>query len=128
MVSSSVAGKKATEMSETAQQWLDSLAGDGCCLACALRPAGQGALQRTWDPQVSAEALDYATRAVSDLFRVLRLHRLPSHYLQWSFERGVLHCLRREDDCIFVVVARRDQPLSEVKLAEWAQAFMGSAS
>ncbi len=111
-------------MSDAAQPWLDSLAGDAFCLACALRLPGQVAVQRAWDPQVSAESLEYATRAVSDLFRVLRLHRLPSHYLQWTFEHGVLHCLRRDDDWLFIVVARRDPPLPEAHLAGWAQGFM----
>jgi hypothetical protein len=112
-------------MSATAEVWLSSLAGDASCMACAVRPPGQVAVQRVWDPQIPAESLEYATRAVSDLFRVLRLHRLPSHYLQWTFEHGVLHCLRREDDWLFIVAARRDPPLAEAHLAEWAQGFMG---
>jgi hypothetical protein len=111
-------------MSEAAQQWLNGIPDHAACVACAVRPPGQVAIQRTWDPAVATESFEYATRAVSDLFRVLRLHRLPSHYLQWTFEQGVLHCLRREDDWLFVVLVRRDVPLSESVLAELGQGFM----
>lgn len=111
-------------MAAGAQQWLDSLADDAPCLACAVRPPGQAALQRVWESQVPTDSLEYATRAVFDLFRVLRLHRLPSAYLQWTFEQGVLHCLLRPDDWLLVVVARREPPLSEAQLAEWAEGFM----
>jgi hypothetical protein len=112
---------------EAAQQWLDSLAEHPGCLACMVRPAGQGSLHRSWDPDLSDSGLEQASRSALDMFRILQLHRLPAQYLQWSFERGILHCLRRQDDWVLVVAARRNPPLPESHLASLGQAFMEAA-
>jgi len=111
-------------MVEGAQQWLESLSGHPACLACIVRPPGQAGLVRNWDSTLEDTAVEHASRTALDMFRILKLHRLPSQFLQWTFESGVLHCLWRADEWVLVVLSRRDPALPEEHLAGLGQAFM----
>ena len=111
-------------MEERIRPWLDSLEGHRSCLAWVVRHASQPSIQRAWNSTLAVEALEYATRSVADLFRVLQLHKQPSRYLQWTFEEGALHCVQRLDGWILVVVAQRQPALPEEQLASWVQSFI----
>ena len=45
-------------------------------------------------------ALEQAWRSVADTFEVLAAQRLPPTRLTWTFERAVLHSVRRVDGAI----------------------------
>jgi hypothetical protein len=111
-------------MIESAHHWLESLAAHPACLACVVRPTGQGALIRSWDSALDDSALDLASRSALDMFRILKLHRLPSEFLQWTFQSGVMHCLWRPDGWVMMVLSRREPALPEETLASLGQAFM----
>jgi hypothetical protein len=111
-------------MIQTFQAWLDALPATSGILAWAVRLAeGQLAI-RTLSPSISREALDNATRGASDALRVLQLHRLPAHHLQWSYERGTLHCLRREDQAMLAVLLGHEPTVPRELVSAWASDFL----
>jgi hypothetical protein len=111
-------------MSEVVRQWLASLEGHPSCMACAVRLPRQAAMVRSWDGATQEAALDHAARSVVDVFQILKLHRLPSQYLQWTFASGNLHALCRGDEWALLVVSRKEAPLPEDYLQELAAAFL----
>lgn len=111
-------------MADVVRQWLASLEGHPSCMACAVRLPRQSAVVRSWEESVGESALDHAIRSVVDVFQILKLHRLPSQYLQWTFAGGVLHALCRADEWALLVVSRKDAPLPQEYLQELAAAFM----
>jgi hypothetical protein len=107
------------------QIWLDALPVEPGVLACAIRFPSQGWIGRVFDSTLDRQALDQATRCVMDTFRVMKLHRWPSQYLQWSYERGRVHAVRRADDWVLVVIASAEAAVTEALLRSWVEAFMG---
>jgi hypothetical protein len=111
-------------MVEAAGAWLGNLEGHPSCMACAVRPPGKKALVRVWNADIEDAAMDNATRSVLDVFQILKLHRLPSQYLQWNFSGGIMHALCRSDEWALLVVSQKEPPLPEDYLQELAAGFM----
>lgn len=54
-----------------------------------------------------ALALEQGWRVVSDTFQVLAAQRIPPTRLSWTYEKAVLHCVRRHDGVILGILVMR---------------------
>jgi hypothetical protein len=89
---------------ERVDAWLGAVGLPAGVMACVVRFPDQTILVRILSDVVLPAALENASRCAGDVFRVLKVHRLPSVRLRWGFEGGVLHCARRPDDVVLAVL------------------------
>jgi hypothetical protein len=94
-------------------------------MAAGVRSAAQTTDSKVWTGGFSEAALANAWRCVDDTFRVMRLHRFPTHQLRWTYDQAVLMAVRRADGCLLLVLTQVElTPEGEVVLASWVKAFL----
>lgn len=103
-------------MRERLNTWLQEAPLPEGVLAAAIRFPDQSTCVRIQDDSVTAGALDNASRCAGDVFRVLKVHRLPSLLLRWGFQGGILHCARRPEDIVLVLLAPAGTDVSALQV------------
>ena len=111
-------------LKEAATEWLRRTPSVRGVLLRGLRFPDQTIVCDVDSRDLTAAALEQAYRAVADTFQWLLPRQIPSAQIVWSYDRTVLHCVRRADKTILgaMVSARpgeADLPSLERQLAEF---------
>jgi hypothetical protein len=89
----------------TLEDWLNTRPLQPGCSAIVVRFPDQSVAVRTAEETPTPGALDNASRCAADVFRVLKVHRLPARRLHWRFAGGDFRFARRQDDLQLGVLA-----------------------
>jgi len=93
-----------------------------------VRLPDQSSAARTWSEAFSTDAIDNASRCVSDTFQVLKLNRLPARRLRWVYDSAVVLCAHREDGIsLTLFTGRDDQAVDHAGVARWIEQFQSGA-
>jgi hypothetical protein len=94
-------------MKEEVKAWLMEMHTPAGALACGVWFSDQTTLCHSYAKDFPVLAVEKVFRSVTDTFRVLALHRLPSERLRWVYEKVTLHCWRRQDGLVFGIFLPR---------------------
>jgi hypothetical protein len=105
--------------------WFEALRPFAGLLAAGLRLPDQTTITKVWAEPYGEAALANAWRCVDDTFRVMRLHRLPTRQLRWTYAYAILTAVRREDGGLLMAMTQPDgSPESNQVLATWLETFL----
>ena len=94
--------------------WLKENAHLGGVLACGVRYPDKSVFSQVYDQKFHQHKIEEIWSSVAETFQSLKLQRLPTTRLKWTFDEAFLHCVVRNDGVHLCVLTGRKEKKDQV--------------